>query len=35
MQETTLNKELYDQLADYIANVENKETALIEVLHKA
>ena len=35
MQESIFNTEQYDQLTDFIANLENKETALIEVLHKA
>ena len=35
MQETIFNADQYDQLTEFISNLENKETALIEVLHKA
>lgn len=35
MQETIFNTDQYDQLTEFISNLENKETALIEVLHKA
>lgn len=35
MQETIFNTDQYDQLTEFISNLESKETALIEVLHKA
>ena len=35
MQETIFNADQYDQLTEFISNLESKETALIEVLHKA
>ncbi len=34
-QVNTLSKESYKELEHYISGIENKETALIEVLHKA
>lgn len=35
MQDTALSKELYQELESYIDSLESKETALIEVLHRA